>query len=317
MMAATTSTTAKLILLLVLFAGILASFALYEPRVLQPSLASTVLQFASMLALVALGQTLIVLAGGAGIDLSVGGMVSLSAILTMMAISAGVPEAVFPLVPVVIGALLGAVNGVLVTKIRILPLIATLGTLFVFGGLAMALTGGASLSGVPQWLVPFGRGNLGGVPWHVLVLVVPAYLLVAGMLTFTPWGRWFYAMGHNERAARLVGIDVDRIRFLAYVLSGALSGLAALVSLAWFGSGRPNIGQNLELESLAAVLLGGVAIFGGAGGVLGVLVAVLMIVTLKTGLQFINVSAVWQVGIVGALLLLVLLVDLIPIRRRS
>ena len=149
------------------------------------------------------------------------------------------------------------------------------------------------------------------------MLVVPAYLAGAALLTFTPWGRWLYAMGHNERSAHLVGIPVDRIRFLAYCGSGALSGLAALVSLAWFGSGRPNIGLNLELESLAAALLGGIAIAGGSGGVLGVLVAVLMIVTLKSGLQFVNISAAWQVGIVGALLLTVLLLELASSRRRA
>ena len=147
--------------------------------------------------------------------------------------------------------------------------------------------------------------------------MLPAYLLVAGMLTFTAWGRWIYAMGRNERAARLVGIRVDRIRFVAYTLSGGLAGLAALVSLAWFGSARPNIGQNLELESLAAALLGGIAITGGIGGALGVLIAVLMIVTLKTGLQFVNVSTIWQTGIVGAMLLLVLLLDPLLSRRRS
>ncbi len=313
----TTSTALKLVILLVLFAAIVAAFGLYQPRFLQASLVSTVLQFASMLALVALGQALIVLAGGAGIDLSVGGIVSLSAILSMMALQAGAPPVTLPVLAVAIGALLGAVNGILVTRIRILPLIATLGTLFVYGGLAMALTAGGSLSGVPQWLVPFGRGLVGGVPYHFLALVLPAYLAAAVILTFTAWGRWLYAMGYNERSAHLVGIRVDRIRFFAYCLSGALSGLAALVSLAWFGSGRPNIGLNLELESLAATLLGGIAITGGSGGVIGVLIAVLMIVTLKTGLQFVNVSTVWQVGIVGALLLLVLLLDFLIPRRRA
>jgi ribose transport system permease protein/rhamnose transport system permease protein len=309
--------TRRLALLAALLALIVAGFSLYQPAFFQPSQASTALQFSSMLALVTLGQALVILAGGAGIDLSVGGVVSLSAILSMMVVDAGVPAALVPVLPVAIGLGLGAVNGLLVTRLRLLPLITTLGTLFVYGGLAMALSRGASLPGVPAWLSPFGRGLVGGVPWHVLVLVLPAYLAVAGILTLTSWGRWIYAMGRNERAARLVGIDVDRTRLLAYTLSGGLAGLAALVSLAWFGAARPNMGQNLELESLAAALLGGIAITGGAGGVGGVLIAVLMIVTLKTGLQFVNVSTVWQTGIVGALLLVVLLLDPLLHRRRS
>ena len=136
------------------------------------------------------------------------------------------------------------------------------------------------------------------------------------MLPFTSWGRWVYAVGHNDRSARLVGIPVDRIRFAAYVASGLLAGLAALVSLAWLGSGRPNIGQNLELTSLTAAMLGGVGIFGGQGGVVGVLAAVILLVTLQTGLLQLNINSIWQVGIVGALLIGVLLLDRRALRRR-
>lgn len=317
MMSSTTSTHSKLLLLVALFVGLIAVVGLSQPYFFQASTITTVLQFSSMLALVSLGQALIILAGGTGIDLSVGGMVSLSSILSVMALHAGLPPALLPVAPILIGMALGAVNGVLVTRIGVLPLIATLGTFFAYGGLAMALTNGASLSGLPPWLGPFGRGMLWLVPYHFLFIVVPLFLVVAAMLTLTPWGRWLYAMGYNERSARLVGIPVDRVRFIAYCLSGALSGLAGLVSLSWFGSGRPNIGQNLELESLAAVLLGGIVITGGAGGVLGVILAVLMIVTLKTGLQLMNLSTVWQVGIVGALLLIVLLADRVSLLRTT
>jgi ribose/xylose/arabinose/galactoside ABC-type transport system permease subunit len=316
-MRSTTSTTWKLILLVVLFAAIVAGFGFYSPRFIQPNMATTVLQFSTLLALVALGQAIVVLSGGAGIDLSVGGNVSLSAVFTMMLVGAGMPGVLVPPAAILIGAALGAINGLVVARFRILPLIATLGTFFIYSGMAMALTNGASLSGAPEWLVPFGRGAVGGIPAHFLFVVVPLFLLAAAILTFTSWGRWIYATGYNERSARLVGIPVDRLRFLAYCLSGALAGAAALVSLAWFGAARPNIGVNLELESLAAILLGGIAITGGAGGVVGVLLAVLMIVTLKTGLQFVNVATIWQVGIVGLLLLLVLLLDLIPARRRA
>ncbi len=142
-----------------------------------------------------------------------------------------------------------------------------------------------------------------------LTLVVPVFLLAAVLLLASAWGRWLLAMGYNERSARLVGIPVDRTRLLVYGLSGLLAGLAGLVSLAWLGSARPNIGQNLELESLTAVMLGGIAITGGIGGVGGVIAAVILLVTLKTGLLQLNVNTVWQVGIVGALLIAVLLIE--------
>jgi ribose/xylose/arabinose/galactoside ABC-type transport system permease subunit len=124
-------------------------------------------------------------------------------------------------------------------------------------------------------------------------------------------------MGFNERSARLVGIPVDRVRLAVYGVSGMLAGCAALVSLAWLGGGRPNIGQNLELTSLTGAMLGGIGIFGGKGGVFGVLAAVLLLVTLQTGLLQLNVNTVWQVGIVGTILVIVLLIDNLALIRRT
>jgi ribose transport system permease protein len=307
----------KLALLAGLWSALVVGLVVAAPTILRPFMATTVLQFSTILALVSLGQTMVVLGGGAGIDLSLGGNVSLTSVLAMALVRAGGPAALLPLFCIGIGALLGGVNGFLVTRIRLLPLIATLATLFIYSGLAVALTGGLSISGVPPWLTPLGRGSVWGVPIHFLVIALPAFGLGALILTQTAWGRWIYAMGHNERSARLVGVDVDGVRLSLYAVSGLLAGLAALVSLAWFGSARPNIGQNLELDSLAAILLGGVSIAGGAGGVGGVLAAVLLIETLKTGLQFVNINSIWQVGMVGALLIGVLLADHLPNRRTS
>jgi ribose transport system permease protein len=123
-------------------------------------------------------------------------------------------------------------------------------------------------------------------------------------------------MGFNEKSARLVGIPVDRARLTVYALSGLCAGAAALISLAWLGSGRPNVGQNLELTSLTAAMLGGVSIFGGRGGIGGVFAAVLLLVTLQTFLLQLNVNSIWQVGIVGALLIAVLLVDRLTTTRK-
>ena len=277
---------------------------------------TTVLQFSTLLALVALGQSLVVLCGGAGIDLSVGGIASLTAVGALLAARAGMPPWLVPPACLLIGAALGALNGTVVTRLRVLPLIATLGTFYAYSGLAVALTNGAALSGVPTWLIPWGRGVLGGIPLPFLTVALPAFIVSGVLLAATSWGRWVYALGHNERSARLVGIPVDRVRRIAYTASGALAGTAALVSLAWLGSGRPNIGQNLELTSLTAAMLGGIGIFGGKGGVAGVLAAVLLLVTLQTGLLQLNVNSVWQVGIIGALLIGVLLIDRFGARWR-
>lgn len=283
--------------------------ACFKPGAISVSTVTSVLQFTTILALVSLGQGLVILAGGAGIDLSVGGMVSLSAVLGMMGVRLGLPLVVLPVLCVLSGLLLGMLNGLLVTRLSILPLIATLGTLFVYSGVAVAITGGAAMSGAPDWLLAWGRGVATAIPIPFLALVVPAFLIAVVLLSSSSWGRWIYAMGFNERSARLVGIPVDAVRTTLYSASGALAGAAGLASLAWLGSARPNIGQDLELQSLTAVMLGGVSILGGRGGIAGVLAAVLLLVTLKTALLQMNVNTVWQLGIVGALLIGVLLAE--------
>ncbi len=298
-----------------LWAATVLGLVVLKPGALSAATVTTVLQFSTLLALVGLGQSLVILCGGAGIDLSVGGVASLSACLAMLAYRAGLPALLLPPAAVVAGALLGWFNGLMVTRLRILPLIVTLGTFYVYSGSAVAVTGGAALGGVPAWLIPWGRGTLGSIPLPFLTTAVPSFAIAAVLLATTSWGRWVYALGFDERSARLVGIAVDRIRILAYVASGALAGLAALVSLAWLGSARPDIGQNLELTSLTAAMLGGIGIFGGRGGVLGVLAAVLLLVTLQTSLLQLNINSIWQVGIIGTLLIAVLLADRFALRR--
>ena len=288
-----------------------------QPGALALSTVTTVLQFSTILALVALGQAMVILCGGAGIDLSVGGTMSLTAILSMMAVDAGMPGWLLVPACVAMGGVLGLANGLIVTRLGILPLIGTLGTFYIYSGTALVITSGANIGNVPAGLTVWGRGILGGLPLPFLTLALPLFLITGAILRFTSWGRWIYAAGFNERSARLVGIPVDRLRLAAYVASGALAGTAALVSLAWLGSARPNIGQNLELTSLTAAMLGGIAIFGGRGGVIGVLAAVLLLVTVQTGLLLINVNSIWQLGIVGALLVAVLLVDTLAIVRRT
>jgi len=306
-----------LYLLAGLWLAAIAILAVMQPGALALSTVTTVLQFSTILALVALGQAMVILCGGAGIDLSVGGTMSLTAILSMMAVDAGMPGWLLVPACVAMGGVLGLANGLIVTRLGILPLIGTLGTFYIYSGTALAITSGANIGNVPAGLTVWGRGILGGLPLPFLTLALPLFLITGAILRFTSWGRWIYAAGFNERSARLVGIPVDRLRLAAYVASGALAGTAALVSLAWLGSARPNIGQNLELTSLTAAMLGGIAIFGGRGGVIGVLAAVLLLVTVQTGLLLINVNSIWQLGIVGALLVAVLLVDTLAIVRRT
>ncbi|WP_277976177.1 ABC transporter permease [Pantoea endophytica] len=286
------------------------------PQMLAAWSITSILQFATLLSLVALGQSLVVMSGGGGIDLSVGGNVSLSAVIGMLALNQGINPLWLPLICLITGTLAGAINGWLIARLRLWPLIVTLGSFYLFSGLALALTGGAAVAGVPAQLTQWGRGAQFFIPLPFLTCVIPAFLIAWLILSKSAWGKWIYACGFNEHATRLVGIPVDRLRFLAYCLSGLLAGCAGFVSLSWLGSARPEIGVNLELESLTAALLGGVAIFGGRGSVIGVLAAALMLVTLKTCMLQLGLNSVWQLGVVGILLIIVLMAQRLFIYRR-
>jgi len=303
-------------LLALLWCLLIFIVVLLQPAMLDPVNLTSILQFATVLALVALGQALVVLAGGAGIDLSVGGIVSLSAVAGMLAIHAGLPPVLLPLICLLCGLLPGLLNGLLIARLKIWPLIVTLGTFYAYSGLALALTGGAAQSGVPRDILPWGRGTFAAFPLPFLCCVIPAFVVSWGILNFTSWGRWIHAMGFNERSARLVGIPVDRLRLVVYGLCGALAGCAGFITLAWLGSGRPDVGVNLELESLTAVLLGGIAILGGRGGVVGVFAATLLLVAIKTSMLQFGINTVWQVGVVGILLIAVLLAERFSSHRR-
>ena len=295
--------------LLVLWLVALVIFAVFAPAFFTPANFNSVLQFSTLLALVTLGQTLVVLTGGGGIDLSVGGIVSLSGLVIASLMKAGVPVFIAALAGILSGGLLGSINGFIITRLRLLPLIVTLGTYYAYNGLALALTGGAPISGLPVSFGSLGQQSILAVPLHTLVLVVPIFLVMQFTLNQTPLGRWIYAVGSNEKAARLVGLPVATIRLGVYTLSGVLAALAGLVADSWLLSARPNIGDNLELLSLTATLLGGTSIFGGSGGLGGSLAAVLFFTSLQVGLQMLNVNSIWQLGLVGIFLIGSVLLD--------
>ena len=295
--------------LLVLWLIALVIFAVSTPAFFTLSNFTSILQFSTLLALVTLGQTLVILTGGGGIDLSVGGIVSLSGLVIAALMKQGTPAVAAGLFGIVFGGVLGGINGLIITQLRLLPLIVTLGTYYAYNGLALALTGGAPISGLPAAFGLLGQGEILAIPVHTLVLVVPIFVVLLFTLNQTPLGRWIYAVGSNEKAARLVGLPVDVIRLGVYALSGVLAALAGLVADSWLLSARPNIGDNLELLSLTATLLGGTSIFGGSGGLAGSLAAVLFFTSLQAGLQMLNVNSIWQLGLVGVFLIGSVLLD--------
>jgi len=289
--------------LILLWVIVLAVFAARAPAFFSLANLTSILQFSTLLALVTLGQTFVILTGGGGIDLSVGGIVSLGGLLIAFLIKQGTTPFIAATAGVLFGGLLGGVNGLIITRLRLLPLIVTLGTYYAYNGLALAVTGGVPISGLPSSFGLLGQSAVLAVPLHTLVIVLPTFIVMTFTLTQMPLGRWIYAIGSNERASRLVGLPVNAIRLGAYTFSGILAALAGLAADSWLLSARPNIGDNLELLSLTATLFGGTSIFGGSGGLIGSLLAVLFFTSLQVGLQMLNINNIWQLGVVGLFLI--------------
>ena len=264
----------------------------------------TMLRLGAVLALVGMGQSLVILAGGAGIDLSVGGILSLSGVLFGLLVTrAGIDLPYAIVLGVLIGAALGAINGITVAWWGIPPLIGTLGSGWAFSALALVITQGVPVSGFPSSFGFLGAGNILGIPAQILLVVLPAFAILYLISSRTVFGRWIYLVGVNDNAARFAGIPVLRVRFTLYVLSGLLAGLAAVIMASWLMAARPDAGAGLDLQSITVAVLGGWDLFGGCGRRVGAMLAVLIVTMLASGLQLGNINAIWQLAILGIILL--------------
>jgi ribose transport system permease protein len=270
-----------------------------SPYFLTPRNLFNVARQISVVGIVALGEALVILSGG--IDLSVGSAIGLSAVLGAMATAATGSPLLGLAASLGTGAVAGIVNGVLVARARINPFITTLGTLSVMRGGALLIT-----SGNPQpftgWAAFLGSGRIGQVPVQFLLLLA----LAATVWVFavrTRWGRDVYAVGDNARAARLAGLDVAGTRTLVFAISGLLAGVGGLLLAGMLANANPNLGLGYELDVIAAVILGGVALTGGRGSVAGVLVGAALMGLLRNAFVLLNVSGYWQTITIGAVVI--------------
>jgi len=264
-------------------------------------------------ALLSLGQLVVIIT--AGIDLSVGSLLGLSCVLVAMLLKSGVPTVLALAAGLAIGAGLGAVNGVLLTKLHLPhPFIPTLGMMNVARGLALVISGGFPISELPAGFRFWGAGAWLGIPSPVIV-VVGFCLLFHVFLTRTTVGRDVYAIGGNPQAARLAGVPVDARLILVYGLSGLMAGAGAIVLAGRMNSGFPLAGMGSELDSIAAVIIGGASFFGGVGSVGGTLVGALIMGVLRNGLNLMDVSAYWQTVVIGLVIVAAVWVDVV--RKRA
>ncbi|MFL5334967.1 MAG: ABC transporter permease [Geminicoccaceae bacterium] len=266
--------------------------------------------------LVALPMTYIIITGG--IDLSAGSTLGLCAImLGVLWKNLGLPLELAIALTLVIGACAGLVNGWIITRIGVPPLIATLATLALYRGLAEGISQARSVRGYPEWFFVLGQRDLGGIPAQLWLLGV-AIVLFGIVLARTSFGRTLYAIGNNETASRFSGLPVDRAKLVIYGLSGLMSGLAAWIFVSRVSTTRSDMGTGLELDVIAAVVLGGTSIFGGTGSILGTVLGVVLVQLLKNGLALTGVKGDATIVVIGLVLILsIVITNLLQRKDRS
>jgi ribose transport system permease protein len=266
----------------------------------------------SYTAVIAIGVTLVIIT--AGIDLSVGSVAALAGVVGVVLMAkAGIPVVPSILGGVLVGALCGLVNGLLVSVAGLNPFIATLGMLSVARGLVYIPTNAKAVFGAPDSFRLLGQGVIGAVP--IPIIVVAAVAIVGYVvLSRTKLGRYAYAMGSNREAARLSGIPIKRYLTAVYVISGALAGFGGMIASSQVASGQPNFGIGLELDAIAAAVIGGASLFGGQGTVVGTLIGAFLIALIRNGSVLLDVNIYYQQVIIGVVIWVAVLWD--QYRRR-
>jgi len=290
-----------------LLALLAAGFALASPEFLSPrNLANVALQSAALI-IVSLGMTLVILTEG--IDLSAGAVLGLcGVVMSMLLVSQGVALPLAVGAAVTIGILAGACNGVLIAYAGMPPFIVTLGVYGIAQSIAMVLTAGNSVTGLPPAVRWFNEGELAGVPVPILAMLA-LFALTWLLLYRTRFGRYVFAIGGNRRALELAGVPVRAWLVAVYAFAGLLAALASFIMTARMNAAHPTIGIGLEFDAIAAVILGGTSFEKGNGSLWGTLVGALAVAVLRNGLNLVGLSTEWQVAVVGLVIVTAVALD--------
>ncbi len=290
-----------------LFAIVLV-VSIMEPDFLTLNNLFNILRQVSINALIAFGMTFVILTGG--IDLSVGSILALSSAFVAGLMTDGTSALIAILAGLIVGAVMGALNGMVISLGKVAPFIATLATMTIFRGLTLVYTDGKPITGLSQggWFELFGRGYFWIFPVPVLTMLL-AFAVLYFILKKTTFGRYTYAIGGNEEAAKLMGIQVNKVKIMIYSLSGLMAALAGIILTSRLNSAQPTAGTSYELDAIAAVVLGGTSLSGGRGWIVGTLIGALIIGTLNNGLNLLGVSSFFQLVVKGLVILFAVLSD--------
>jgi ribose transport system permease protein len=288
-----------------------AVFSVLTSRFYQPANLIDIMLQSSINAMVALGMTLVIMTRG--IDLSVGSIVGLSSMVTASMLTHGIWIGVGS--GLLVGLVCGLLNGVLIAKLKLPDFIVTLGTLSVYRGAALIYTDGQPIYGLAKDFRAIFAGRLFDIPTPVILALLIAALAFL-LVKYTALGEQIVAVGGNEEAARLSGVNIDRVKITVYTISGTLSSVAGFVLIARIGAAEPIGGNGFELQAIGAAVIGGASLFGGIGNPLGSLVGALTLGALQNGLTLLNVPSFWQYVASGVVVILAVFADQWTRRRR-
>ena len=284
-----------------------------EPKFLSTGNLAGVARQTAVITIMAMGMTVVMVSGG--IDLSVGSMMALASVVGAFAMTAGAPVLAGIAASVAAGAACGLLNGGTVAALRIPPFIVTLGAMGVYRGVALLVTDGKAVVGLPQGFGYLAEGSVLGLVPVPLLLVVVVALATHFLLAATRPGRYCYAVGSNVEAARFAGVRVSRYQVMFYVILGALTGLAGAIESARLVTGQPTAGEGYELRVIAAVVIGGGSLSGGQGTVLGTIIGALIMGVLSNGANLLGISSFTQQIVIGAVIVLAVTFDEFQRRR--
>lgn len=265
-----------------------------------------ILQQSSINACIALGMTLVIISGG--IDLSVGPIAAFAAVVAASLMVADVPVPLAMMAALGVGTACGLFNGVLIAYAGLQPFIVTLGSLSLFRALALIYTGGNPVFGIPQEFRALTNGDLMGIPTPVIIVAVLAIVCWI-VLNKTPLGEYLMAVGGNQEAARIAGVPVARTKISAFVISGVLASIAALILVGRLGAAEPTLGNLWELDAIAAAAIGGASLMGGKGSIVGTILGAIILGSLRNGLTLLNVQAFYQLLATGLIIIAAMLID--------
>ncbi len=281
-------------------------FASQSPIFLTEANLINILQSSAINACIALGMTLVIIAGG--IDLSVGPTAAVAAVFTATFMFDGMPVIPAVAIGLGLGVLGGLINGLLISRAKLQPFIVTLGTLSLYRSIALIYTGGNPILSVPPEFRAFFNGRVGSIPVPVVIVGVVAVIIWV-ILRKTPLGEYMLAIGGNEEAARVSGVPVSLTKVSAYLISGFLAALAALILVGRLGAAEPILGNQWELDAIAAAAIGGASLMGGKGSIVGTVLGAIILGAMRNGLTLMNVQAFYQLMATGLIILLAMLID--------